>query len=145
MLRIENLHASVETPTGSREILKGLTLAVGAGEVHAIMGPNGAGKSTLSYVLAGRAGYTVTSGSVTFQGQDLLALEPHARAAAGVFLGLHCSRLLWRERGTSGSLESMRQSAPTMVAASPFTSGWGLCRIRSHRRSRCRTGHTFPV
>ena len=88
MLAIENLHASVETPTGAREILKGLTLTVGAGEVHAIMGPNGAGKSTLSYVLAGRAGYTVTGGSVTFRGQDLLALEPHARAAAGVFLGL---------------------------------------------------------
>ena len=88
MLRIENLHASVETGDGAREILKGLSLTIGAGEVHAIMGPNGAGKSTLSYVLAGRAGYTVTGGGVTFMGTDLLALEPHARAAAGVFLGL---------------------------------------------------------
>ncbi len=88
MLRIENLHASVETGNGPRAILKGLTLTVGAGEVHAIMGPNGAGKSTLSYVLAGRAGYTVTAGSVSFDGTDLLGLEPHERAAAGVFLGL---------------------------------------------------------
>ena len=83
MLRIENLHAEID----GKEILKGLTLTVDAGEVHAIMGPNGAGKSTLGYVLGGRPGYEVTAGSVTFDGQDLLSLEPHERAAAGVFLG----------------------------------------------------------
>jgi Fe-S cluster assembly ATP-binding protein len=83
MLEIVNLHARV----GDREILKGLTLSVKAGEVAAIMGPNGAGKSTLAHVLAGREGYEVTEGSVTFAGQDLLALEPHERAAAGLFLG----------------------------------------------------------
>jgi Fe-S cluster assembly ATP-binding protein len=83
MLRIDNLHATV----GETEILRGLSLEVGAGEVHAIMGPNGAGKSTLAYVLGGRPGYEVTAGSVTFQEQDLLALEPHERAAAGLFLG----------------------------------------------------------
>lgn len=83
MLEITNLHANV----GDREILKGLTLSVKAGEVAAIMGPNGAGKSTLAHVLAGREGYEVTAGSVMFDGQDLLALEPHERAAAGLFLG----------------------------------------------------------
>jgi Fe-S cluster assembly ATP-binding protein len=84
VLKIDNLHAEID----GKQILKGLTLSVGAGEVHAIMGPNGAGKSTLSYVLAGRDGYEVTEGSVTFMGQDLLSLAPHERAAAGVFLGL---------------------------------------------------------
>jgi Fe-S cluster assembly ATP-binding protein len=83
MLKIENLHATV----ADKPILNGLTLSVPAGEVHAIMGPNGAGKSTLAYVLGGRPGYGVTQGSVTFDGQDLLALEPHERAAAGLFLG----------------------------------------------------------
>ncbi|MCB5425418.1 Fe-S cluster assembly ATPase SufC [Altererythrobacter sp. CC-YST694] len=83
MLKIENLHAEID----GKQILNGLTLEVGAGEVHAIMGPNGAGKSTLGYVLGGRPGYEVTQGSVTFKGQDLLALEPHERAAAGMFLG----------------------------------------------------------
>jgi Fe-S cluster assembly ATP-binding protein len=83
MLQITNLHATVAgTP-----ILNGVSLAVNAGEVHAIMGPNGAGKSTLAYVLGGRPGYEVTEGSVTFMGLDLLALEPHERAAAGLFLG----------------------------------------------------------
>ena len=83
MLEIANLHASV----GGTPILNGLTLTVNAGEVHAIMGPNGAGKSTLAYVLGGRPGYEVTGGSVTFAGEDLLALEPHERAALGLFLG----------------------------------------------------------
>jgi Fe-S cluster assembly ATP-binding protein len=83
MLEITDLRATV----GGTPILDGLTLSVNAGEVHAIMGPNGAGKSTLAYVLGGRPGYEVTGGSVTFAGQDLLALEPHERAAAGLFLG----------------------------------------------------------
>lgn len=83
MLKIDNLHAEV----GGTQILNGLTLEVGAGEVHAIMGPNGAGKSTLAYVLGGRPGYEVTSGTVEFMGQDLLALDPHERASAGFFLG----------------------------------------------------------
>jgi len=83
MLNIENLHAEVD----GKPILKGLSLALKAGEVHAIMGPNGAGKSTLGYVLAGRPGYEVTEGSATFQGQDLFEMEPHKRAAAGMFLG----------------------------------------------------------
>ena len=83
MLRIDNLHATV----ADKPILNGLTLHVPAGEVHAIMGPNGAGKSTLAYVLGGRPGYEVTAGSATFDGQDLLALEPHERATAGLFLG----------------------------------------------------------
>ena len=82
LLKIENLHASV----GGKGILRGLELAVNAGEVHAIMGPNGAGKSTLGNVLAGREGYEVTAGSVLFEGKDLLGLEPEERAAAGVFL-----------------------------------------------------------
>jgi Fe-S cluster assembly ATP-binding protein len=83
MLKITNLHAEID----GKEILKGLSLSVNAGEVHAIMGPNGAGKSTLGYVLGGRPGYEVTQGSVSFDGADLLALAPHERAAAGLFLG----------------------------------------------------------
>lgn len=86
MIEIKNLHASIETDEGAKEIIKGLSLSIPAGEVHAIMGPNGAGKSTLSYVLAGREDYEVTSGSVTLNGQDLLELEPEQRAAAGLFL-----------------------------------------------------------
>ncbi|MGL4563739.1 MAG: ATP-binding cassette domain-containing protein, partial [Halioglobus sp.] len=82
MLEIENLHARVD----GTDILRGLSLSVKAGEVHAIMGPNGSGKSTLGHVLAGRPGYTVTAGSVRFLGQDLLALETEERARLGLFL-----------------------------------------------------------
>ena len=82
LLEIKNLHVRVD----EREILRGIDLTIGAGEVHAIMGPNGSGKSTLSYVLAGRDGYDVTEGSITFRGADLLAMAPDERAAAGVFL-----------------------------------------------------------
>jgi Fe-S cluster assembly ATP-binding protein len=82
MLKITNLHATV----AGREVLKGLTLEVPAGQVHAVMGPNGSGKSTLSYTLAGRPGYEVTQGTATFMGQDLLAMTPEDRAAAGLFL-----------------------------------------------------------
>ncbi|MDR3521768.1 MAG: Fe-S cluster assembly ATPase SufC [Acidocella sp.] len=82
MLEIKNLSASI----GDKEILRGVNLVVPDGEIHAIMGPNGAGKSTLSYVLSGREGYEVTGGSAFYNGQDLLAMEPEERAAAGVFL-----------------------------------------------------------
>ena len=83
LLEIKDLHAKA----GDRPILKGLTLTVKAGEVHAVMGPNGSGKSTLAHVLAGREGYEVTSGTVTYLGKDLLALPPEMRAREGVFLG----------------------------------------------------------
>jgi len=82
MLKIENLHVEVE----GKPILRGLDLELPAGQVHAIMGPNGSGKSTLAHVIAGKPGYTVTRGSVSFNGKDLLALEPEARAGEGVFL-----------------------------------------------------------
>ena len=84
MLEIKNLHVKLEEE--DKQILKGVTLSIGAGEVHAIMGPNGSGKSTLSYVLSGRDGYTVTEGSATLDGADLLAMEPEVRAAQGLFL-----------------------------------------------------------
>ena len=84
MLEIKNLHVSLEDE--DKQIIKGLDLTINAGKVNAIMGPNGSGKSTLSYVLAGRPGYVVTDGSITYKGQDLLAMEIDERAAAGVFL-----------------------------------------------------------
>lgn len=82
MIQIKNLHATID----GKEILKGIDLTIGAGEVHAIMGPNGSGKSTLSYVLAGREGYEVTQGDILLNGQSLLEMEPDERAAAGLFL-----------------------------------------------------------
>jgi len=82
MLSINNLHVSID----DKQILKGLDLEVGPGELHAIMGPNGSGKSTLGYALAGREGYDITEGSVTFDGADLSGMEPEERAAAGLFL-----------------------------------------------------------
>jgi Fe-S cluster assembly ATP-binding protein len=84
MLEIKNLHVSV----GDKPILKGLSLSIAAGQVHAIMGPNGSGKSTLSYVLAGRAGYDITDGSILYNGEDLAAMPPETRAAKGVFLAM---------------------------------------------------------
>jgi len=86
MIKIKDLKASVETDNGDVEILKGITLDIPAGEVHAIMGPNGSGKSTLSYVLAGQEDYEVTGGSATLDGEDLLDLDPEERAALGLFL-----------------------------------------------------------
>lgn len=83
MLEIDNLTNTID----GKAILKGLSLSINAGEIHAIMGPNGAGKSTLAYTLGGRPGYDVTGGTATFDGADLLAMEPHERAAAGLFLG----------------------------------------------------------
>ena len=83
MLKIESLTNEID----GKPILKGVSLSIKAGEIHAIMGPNGAGKSTLAYTLGGRPGYEATGGSVTFEGQDLLDMEPHERAAAGIFLG----------------------------------------------------------
>ncbi len=83
MLKITNLTNAID----GKAILKGLTLSINAGEIHAIMGPNGAGKSTLAYTLGGRPGYEVTGGAATFDGQDLFELDPHERAAAGLFLG----------------------------------------------------------
>src|ERR1051326_3123347 len=82
MLEVENLHVEIE----GRKILDGLSLAVNAGEVHAIMGPNGSGKSTLAYVLAGKEEYEVTQGRVLLEGEDMLAMEPDERAAKGLFL-----------------------------------------------------------
>jgi len=84
MLEIKDLHVKLESE--DKQILKGVTLQIGAGEVHAIMGPNGSGKSTLSYVLAGRDGYEVTEGSVRLEGADVLEMDPEERAAAGLFL-----------------------------------------------------------
>ncbi|NCT40620.1 MAG: Fe-S cluster assembly ATPase SufC [Alphaproteobacteria bacterium] len=86
MIKIKDLKANVETDDGAVDILKGITLDIPDGEVHAIMGPNGSGKSTLSYVLAGQEDYDVTGGSATLDGEDLLEMSPEERAAAGLFL-----------------------------------------------------------
>src|SRR5688500_13646173 len=82
LIQIDDLHVTVD----GKSILNGRTLSVGAGEIHAIMGPNGSGKSTLAYVLAGRDGYEVTSGSVRYKGKDLLEMDPEDRSRAGIFL-----------------------------------------------------------
>jgi Fe-S cluster assembly ATP-binding protein len=84
MLKIDNLHVRVE----GNEILKGLSLELKAGEVHAVMGPNGSGKSTLAYVIAGREGFEITAGSITLDGTDILEMEPEERAVAGIFLAM---------------------------------------------------------
>jgi len=84
MLEIKNLHVTVD----GKEILKGLSLSVNAGEMHAIMGPNGSGKSTLSYALAGRDGYEITNGRILYNGEDLTAMKPEERAAKGIFLAM---------------------------------------------------------
>lgn len=86
MIKISNLHASITTDEGQKEILKGINLAIKPGEIHAIMGPNGSGKSTLSYVLAGREDYEVTQGDIQMNEQSLLDMPPEARAAGGLFL-----------------------------------------------------------
>ena len=87
-LEIKDLHVSVETDDGAKEILKGVTLTVNSGEVHAIMGPNGSGKSTLAYSIAGHPKYDITGGSVTLDGEDVLAMSVDERARAGLFLAM---------------------------------------------------------
>jgi Fe-S cluster assembly ATP-binding protein len=87
-LLVRDLHVSVETEAGARPILHGVNLTIGAGEIHALMGPNGSGKSTLAYAIAGHPRYTVTSGSVTLDGVDVLAMSVDERARAGLFLAM---------------------------------------------------------
>ena len=87
-LEISDLHVSVDTDAGGKEILRGVDLTVRAGQTHAIMGPNGSGKSTLAYSIAGHPKYTITSGSVTLDGEDVLAMTVDERARAGLFLAM---------------------------------------------------------
>ena len=87
-LTITDLHVTVETDQGTKEILRGVNLTIKSGEVHAIMGPNGSGKSTLAYAIAGHPKYTVTQGAVTLDGEDVLAMSVDERARAGIFLGM---------------------------------------------------------
>ena len=88
VLEIKNLHATVETPEGTKQILKGVDLTIRGGETHAIMGPNGSGKSTLAYALAGHPKYEITEGSVTLDGEDVLEMSVDERAQAGLFLAM---------------------------------------------------------
>src|SRR6195952_5915471 len=88
VLEVKDLHVSVETEQGTKQILKGVDLTVRQGEIHAIMGPNGSGKSTLAYTIAGHPKYLVTSGSITLDGEDVLAMTVDARARAGLFLAM---------------------------------------------------------
>ncbi len=118
MLSIRNLQASV----GDKPILKGINLDVKAGEVHAIMGPNGSGKSTLSNVLAGRENATVTGGSVTYQGKDLLALAVEERAREGIFLAFQYP---WKFPGWAMSICSRLRSMPSAsIADYPNWTPW---------------------
>ncbi|GAA4833305.1 Fe-S cluster assembly ATPase SufC [Garicola koreensis] len=87
-LEIKDLHVSIETEQGTKEILKGVTVTISSGEIHAVMGPNGSGKSTLASTIAGHPRYEVTSGSITLDGQDVLEMDPDERAQAGMFLAM---------------------------------------------------------
>ncbi|MDP4804117.1 MAG: Fe-S cluster assembly ATPase SufC [Candidatus Nanopelagicales bacterium] len=88
VLKITDLHASIDTEAGTKEILRGVNLTIESGQIHAVMGPNGSGKSTLAYVIAGHPKYTVTSGSITLDGADVLAMSVDERARAGLFLAM---------------------------------------------------------
>jgi len=114
MIQIHDLHASV----GGKEILRGISLEIGPGQVHALMGPNGSGKSTLAQVLAGHPGYEVTSGTVTYRGKDLLEMEPEERAQAGVFLAFQYPVEI---PGVSNAYLSRSPASPTPTSFVPRT------------------------